>query len=69
MFRKEQALLMWDFWAFFWQLEAMPADRPYMGCRLGGRFWVWHACPMGVSTSPYVAQSVTWVVAKVLRAI
>ena len=38
MFHKGQALFMWDFSAFFWQLEAAPVDRPFMGCRLGGRF-------------------------------
>ena len=68
MFRKGQALLSWDFSSFFWQLHAAAEDREMMGCRLGGRFWVWHACPMGVSTSPHVAQTVAWVVAKALRA-
>ena len=68
MFRKGQALLSWDFSAFFWQLHAAAEDREMMGCRLGRRFWVWHACPMGVSTSPHVAQTVAWVAAKALRA-
>ena len=68
MFCKGKALLTWAFLAFFWQLEAAPADMQFMGCRLRGRFWVWHACPMGVSTSPFVAQLVAWVVAKSLRA-
>ena len=62
--------LQWDCSAFFYHWATARKDREYMGCTLGqtgplgGRFFVWNACPMGASTSPWVAAAMAFCLSK-----
>jgi site-specific DNA-cytosine methylase len=62
--------LQWDLSSFFYHFATARAHRECMGCTLGaggplgGRYFVWNAAPMGVATSPWVSQSLGWVLSK-----
>ena len=65
--------LQWDLSSYFYTFATARKHRGLMGCTLGpegplgGRYFVWNAAPMGVSSSPWVAQSLGWVLAKSWR--
>ena len=70
LIRDGDAMLTWDYSAFFhhWAMDA--AAQEHIGCTLGasgplgGRYFVWIAATMGVSVSPWVTQVAAWTAAK-----
>ena len=70
---EEDVCLQFDYSVYFYHFRMAEQHREYIGCTLGpdgplgGRYFVWNAAPMGVATSPWMAQSMAWVLAKKYR--
>ena len=69
LFESDDVMLLFDLSAAFYHLQAHPDSRKFMGCTLGGRFFVWNVCPMGTTTSPYAFQTLVWVLVRRWRKI
>ena len=60
----DDIMLVFDISAAFYHYQQDPSTWEMLGFELRGRYFRWKACPMGAKTTPWVWQTLVWILAR-----